>query len=123
MTTTDYLKNGIADSVCRNAPLIISGLYASMHDGSPGAAVTENAVAAADGRGQITLAEAVGGVATSTGGPATWVSEEAATITHIGLFDAQTSGNALGYTVVDAPQAIAEGDTVQLTTFVFTVAD
>lgn len=123
MTTTDYLKNGIADSLCRNTPLVVSGLYASLHDGAPGSAVTDNVVSCEEDRARITVAESVAGVSTSTGGPATWVAEEAATITYVGLHDALTSGNALGYTVVDAAQVVAEGDTVQLTTFVFEVTD
>lgn len=121
--TTNYLKNGIADSLCRNTPLVVSGLYASLHDGVPGAAVDANIVACEENRAGITVAEAVAGVSTSTGGAATWVAEEAATVTYVGLHDALTAGNALGYTVVDAAQLVAEGDTVQLTTFVVEVTD
>ena len=123
MTTTDYLRSGIADGVCRNTPLVVPGLYASLHDGAPGTSVDSNIVTAEEERDQITLAESVAGVSTSTGGAATWVTEEATTVTYIGIHDALTSGNALGYTVVDAPQLVAEGDTVQLTSFVFQVTD
>ena len=122
-TSTEYLLNGIADTFCRNSPLVVSGLYATLHRGDPGSAVTSNLVDTEEARDQITCAEASGGIASVTGDPATWVAEEAATITYIGFHDALTSGNALGYTVVDAPQLVTEGDTVQLTAFTFTVTD
>lgn len=121
MALSEYARTGIVDGVLRNDPFVVPVVCASLYDGDPneddGSTAATYLVATEEPRSQVTSAAAVDGVATSTGDPAEWVTTESTTVTHVGFYDAATSGNWLGSVRVDQPTAVADGDTVKLLTF------
>lgn len=125
MGASTYLNEGIGDSVTRNQPLVVPGFFASLYEGNPGDdgdnAVT-TLIDAVEERSQITFAANVDGVNASTGDPATWEIEEAATISYLGVHDASTAGNWLGAVTVAQPVTVADGDVVTLASFTFEVS-
>ncbi|KWX67075.1 hypothetical protein [Mycobacterium sp. NAZ190054] len=120
---SEYLRNGIVDSITRNKPLVVPVLAAQLHDGVPGTSGTDNTVDVEEDRDQITAAEAVDGVGINTGADATWVSEEGATVAYMSFHDALSAGNFLGYERLDQPVTVADGDTIALATFRIEVDD
>ncbi len=117
MPWSEYARNGIVDSITRNKPFVVPMLAAQLHDGAAGSAGTANPVDVEEDRSQITAAEAVDGVGLNTGADATWVSEEATTITEMSFHDATTAGNFLVSEKLDQPVTVADGDTIALATF------
>lgn len=121
MGLSTYARNGMVNGVLTNTPFVVPVVCASLYDSDPDEDDGSNAatalVATESARSQVTSASAVDGTGTSTGDPATWVVTEATTITHVGCYDAASSGNWLGSERVDQPTAVADGDTVKLLTF------
>ena len=51
----------------------------------------------------------------------TWTNLPACTVTHIGIWDAVSSGNLLYHTAVDASKTVANGDTISIAIGAITV--
>ncbi len=120
MGASEYLRDGIVNSVLRNQPLVVPIFCGSLHDGDPGddgGNAVASQVNSVEDRAQITSSASTDGVGASTGDPATWEVEEATTITHLGAHDAITGGNWLGAAQVAQPVTVADGDTVTLASF------
>lgn len=120
MAASEYLRDGIVDSILRNQPLVVPVFCGSLHDSDPGDDgdnATPSLVNTVEDRAQITSSASTDGLGASTGDPATWEVEEATTITHLGAHDAITGGNWLGKAVVAQPETVADGDTVRLASF------
>lgn len=91
-----------------------SAVYVKLHTGAPGLAATSNASAETT-RQEIQFGAASSGVITSTTTP-TWSSWSAGTetISHISVWDASTSGNALWTAQLTASKTVSNGDTFRL---------
>lgn len=124
MGFSETIRNGIADGIGRNQWPSMPVLCGTIHKGDPDDDGTNAATTIADtqvDRAQITSAAAVDGVESSTGDPATWVMEEGATLTHLGLHNAFSGGTFVGATELDQQATVAEGDTVSLLSFTIEV--
>ncbi len=92
-----------------------SGLYVKLHLADPGSAATTSP-AAVTTRSQATFAAASSAAIALTGTNPSWSMTTTETISHISVWDASTSGNFLWSAALTASKAVANGDTLTLTT-------
>ena len=116
---SDYLENELLDhALATGAYTPPTNVYVSLHTGSPGDANDgANEVSGFDyARQQATFAAASGGSA-STSATITFPAANGGsfgTISHIGIYDASTSGNLLFHGAVTTSKTIDDGDTFQI---------
>ena len=111
MSVSNYLEDKILDLVF-NATSYAgqSTVYIKLHIGDPGEACTSNA-AGETTRKAVTLGASSAGTVTSDA-DATWTNVASTeTYTHISIWDAVSSGNALWYGALTASKAVTAGDT------------
>ena len=114
---SDYLEKKILDYVLRNtADWAPATVYLALHTADPvdagsGAEVSGGSYA----RQAIAFdaAHATTGLTQNTD-IETFTSMPAATVTHIGIWDAASSGNLLFHTPVDASKTVGSGDTISI---------
>ena len=126
---SDYLEEQTLDYVLRGAAFTTppdGSVYVSLHTGALGTDITGTEVVA----GSYTYARqlcAFNAAGTNAAGVTentaveTWTNLPANTITHIGIWDAATSGNLLFHTAVDANKTVADGDTISIAVGAITV--
>ncbi len=105
---------GIAASVANGWVDGLNPLYAKLHTGDPGAAGTANASAETT-RKAMTFGAASAGVATQTG-TVSWAAWTAGseTISHVSYWTAATAGTFRGSFALTASKAVANTDTLNL---------
>jgi len=111
LSVSNYLEDKILDLVF-NATSYAgqSTVYIKLHIGDPGEACTSNA-AGETTRKAVTLGASSAGTVTSDA-DATWTNVASTeTYTHISIWDAVSSGNALWYGALTASKAVTAGDT------------
>jgi hypothetical protein len=129
MAFSQYLANEILTWVKGQAfPAALSNVYISLHSGDPGTAGTSNdqtnSIQGSANRTSIastafsTVGAASGGGFEITNSNAHQMTSSASngspiTVTHFGVWDAQTSGNFLASGALTASVAVSNGDTVQ----------
>ena len=121
---SDYLENKFLDYVLRNtADWAPSAVYLALHTASPaddesGAEVSGGSYA----RQAITFnaAHATAGTATNSSAE-TFSSMPTATVTHIGIWDASSSGNLLFHGAGTASKAVTSGDSITVAADAITV--
>lgn len=121
---SDYLENALLNATLRNTAYTSpTTTYVGLHTADPtdagtGAEVAGNSYA----RTSVTFGAPSGGVATSNAdctfpqATGTW-----GTITHIGLWDASTTGNLLYHTQLDSSKTIENGDIFKIASGSLTV--
>ena len=114
---SNYLENALINHTLRNSALSApSAVYVSLHTANPdedasGAELSGSAYA----RQAATFAAPSNGVSTTSAdinfpqATGSW-----GTVTHIGIWDASSSGNMLYYTALDASKTIATGDILKI---------
>lgn len=123
---SDYLENKLLDhSLATTSYTAPSGVYVSLHTGSPGDA-NDGANEISGGsyaRQAATFGSASSGSA-STSATITFPAATASwgTISHIGIYDASTSGNLLFHGAVTTSKAIESGDTFQISSGNLTIS-
>lgn len=123
---SDYLENKLLDhSLATTAYTAPSGVYVSLHTGSPGDA-NDGANEISGGsyaRQAATFGSASAGSA-STSATITFPAATASwgTISHIGIYDASSSGNLLFHGAVTTSKAIESGDTFQISSGNLTIS-
>lgn len=123
---SDYLENKLLDhSLATTSYTAPSGVYVSLHTGSPGDA-NDGANEISGGsyaRQAATFGSASAGSA-STSATITFPAATASwgTISHIGIYDASTSGNLLFHGAVTTSKAIESGDTFQISSGNLTIS-
>lgn len=91
--------------------------YVKLYTGDPGATGAANAAAGSTTRVAVTQAAPSGGSMSINGTLPSWTNGGTSeTITHIGVWDASTSGNFLYSVALSASKAWASGDTLTLNT-------
>lgn len=96
-------------------------VHVQLHTGDPGAAGTSNVLAGDSSRKQATMASASGGskAMASMSGP--WTNGGTSeTATHFSVWSAGTGGNFLASAALASSKAWEEGDTLALSSLVFT---
>ena len=126
---SDYLEEQTLDYVLRGTAFTSvpdGSVYISLHTADPVDAGTGTEVV----QGSYTYARqlcAFNAAGTNAAGVTentaveTWTNLPAATVTHIGIWDAATSGNLLFHTAVDASKTVANGDTISIAIGAITV--
>ena len=114
---SNYLENALINHTLRNSALSApSAVYVSLHTANPdedasGAELSGSAYA----RQAATFAAPSNGVSTTSAdinfpqATGSW-----GTVSHIGIWDASSSGNMLYYTALDASKTIATGDILKI---------
>jgi hypothetical protein len=92
----------------------ITQVYVKLHTGDPGSAGASNA-AAVTTRSAVNFSAASAGSMAKSNTPS-WSMTSTETITHISLWDASTAGNFLQSLALSASKAVANGDTLNLST-------
>ncbi len=96
MPISTYLANAILDKVLRAVNFTVTTVYVSLHTGDPSTTGANEATAGGNAyaRKAATFAAAASG-ATTTTADLQWLNMPGVTVTHVGLWDAVTSGNFL----------------------------
>ena len=113
MSFTNYLETEILDHVFAGAAYsapatLYIGLFTAISDGEAGS-VTE---VSGDAYARQTMAFTTSGATTSNNATVEFPTATGSwgTITHVGIFDASTSGNLMVYATLTASKAITTGD-------------
>lgn len=115
MSISNYLELEILDKVFRNSDFSVTGTYVSLHTGDPGETGASEAAGGSYARQGSTFDVASAG-ATANSGNIQFTGMPAATITHVGLWDALTVGNFLWGGALTASKTTNSGDTFQIST-------
>ena len=114
---SDYLENKILDYVLRNtADWAPTAVYLALHTGDPTdvtSAGLANEVDVTRQAIEFDAAHATTGLTQNTD-IETFTSMPAATVTHIGIWDAASSGNLLFHTAVGSSKTVGSGDTISI---------
>ena len=114
---SDYLEKKILDYVLRDtADWAPAAVYLALHTADPVDAGSGAEVSGGSyGRQNIAFdaCHATTGLTQNTD-IETFTSMPAATVTHIGIWDAASSGNLLFHTPVDASKTVGSGDTISV---------
>ena len=126
---SDYLEEQTLDYVLRGTAFTSvpdGSVYVSLHTGSVGSDITGTEVTA----GSYTYARqlcAFNAAGTNAAGVTentaieTWTNLPACTVTHIGIWDAVSSGNLLFHTAVNSSKTVANGDTISIAAGAITI--
>lgn len=115
MSISNYLELKILDKVFRNTDFTVSSRYVSLHTADLGETGASEVSGGSYARQSASFDVASGG-ATANSGALTWTAMPAATITHVGIWDALTSGNFLWGGALTASKVVGSGDTFQINT-------
>lgn len=122
MTTaviSDYLETKILNHVLRNTAYTSPGtaIYVSLHTADPTDAGTGTEVTGTNyARVQVTAWDAPASRATANTNAITWSAAGSnwGTVTHIGIWDASTTGNLLFYGALSVSKSVASGTTYRM---------
>ena len=121
---SDYLEKKILDYVLRNtADWAPAAVYLALHTADPTDAASGAEVSGGSYARQATAfdaAHATTGLTQNTD-IETFTSMPAATVTHIGIWDAATSGNLLSHTPVTSSKTVGSGDTISIAAGAITI--
>ena len=121
---SDYLEKKILDYVLRNtADWAPAAVYLALHTADPVDAGSGAEVSGGSYARQacaFDAAHATGGNTANTDAESFTVMP-ACTVTHIGVWDAASSGNLLFYTAVDTSKAVLAGDTISVAAGAITI--
>lgn len=121
---SDYLENKILDHVLRNTSYTSpTTVYLALYTSNPGEDNSGTEVTGGSyARQAISFAAASSGSST-TSGDVTFTGVPAATITHIGILDASTSGNLLYFGELTSSITANSGSEVTISTGDLTVSE
>ena len=114
---SNYLENALINHTLRNSALSApSAVYVSLHTANPDEDASGSELSgSAYARQAATFGAPSNGVSTTTAdinypqATGSW-----GTVSHIGIWDASSSGNMLYYTALDASKTIATGDILKI---------
>lgn len=113
MSISNYLENKILDKVYRNTDFTVTTAYVSLHTADPGETGADEAAGGSYARQSATFDVAASG-ATANSGTISFTSMPAATITHVGVWDAASTGNFLWGGALGQSKTTNSGDTFQI---------
>jgi len=123
---SNYLETKVLDYVLRNtADWAPTAVWTALHTADPtdagsGAEVSAGSYTYARQQTAFNAAHATNGNTANTD-IETWTNLPACTVTHIGIWDAATSGNLLFHTAVDSNKTVANGDTISIAAGAITI--
>jgi hypothetical protein len=116
MPFTTVTANKILDKILSGTDFTpATDLYVSLHTGDPGQDGSNEVTGGSYVR-KISTFDAAATKASAAAAALSWTGMPAATVTHVGLWDAETSGNFWWGGALTASQTVAAGNT-------FTIAD
>ncbi len=114
---SNYLETKVLDYVLRNtADWAPTAVYLALHTADPTDAGSGAEVSGGSYARQacaFDAAHATGGNTANTDAES-FTNMPACTVTHVGVWDAASSGNLLFYTAVDTSKAVLAGDTISV---------
>lgn len=117
MSISNYAENKILDAVLRftttGGGLPTASVYISLHTADPGETGASEATGGSYARQQAAFNAASSGVAVNTA-TVTFTAMPAATITHIGIWDAVSAGNFLWSGSFTTSQAVLVGNNISI---------
>lgn len=113
MAVAYYLGNKILDAVFKNTSLAITTAYISLHTGDPGLDGSNEVTGGSYVRKTSTFSSADGN-ATANTAAIEYAGMPAATVTHVGVWDAESGGNYLWGAAVTASKTYGAGDVARL---------
>jgi hypothetical protein len=113
MSISNYLENAILDKVFRATNVTVTTAYVSLHTADPGETGASEATGGSYARQSVAFDAAASG-ATANTAAINFTLMPAATLTHIGVWDASTAGNFLWGGAASASRTTASGDTYQI---------
>lgn len=119
-----YLTNKMLDKVFKDTAFTTATVYVSLHTATPGTTGASEATGGSYARQAVAAAgwNAAASGANSNVNNIDFTAMPAATITHIGFWDALTSGNYLWGGALSASKTTNSGDTFRLSAAAVTVA-
>jgi hypothetical protein len=117
MSISNYLEEKILNKVFRGVDFTVSSVYVSLHTGDPGETGTAEVTGGSYARAIATF-DAAANPAGTTQNSANlqFTNMPASTITHVGLWDASSTGNFLWGGALVASKTLNAGDTFQINT-------
>ena len=124
MSIADYAENKILDAVLRGTTtgggLPTANPYVYLHTGDPGETGASEVAGGSYARQQAAFNAAAAGASANTA-VINFTGMPAATVTHVGIWDAATNGNFLWSGAFSASQAILVGNTGTIAAAALTV--
>lgn len=105
-------------NVYRGTTLAGITLYAQLHVGDPGAALTAN-LSAVTTRQALSFSVAAGGSISLSASPAPWPMTATETLSDVSFWDAVTAGNPIRSAPLSTPKSVVNLDTFTLTVCTF----
>ncbi len=113
MSISNFLELELLDQVFRNAAApAITTVWMSLHTADPGETGASEVTGGSYAR-QSTAFDVASAGATANSAVEVFANMPAVTVTHVGCFDASTSGNFLWGGILDSSQVVASGDNVE----------
>lgn len=113
MSISNYCELKLLDAVFNATAFSVTTPYVSLHTADPGETGDSECVGGSYARQSGSFAAASAG-ATTTDAQISYATMPACTITHVGVWDASTSGNFLWGGALTASKTVNSGDTVQI---------
>ena len=113
MSISNYCELKLLDAVFNATAFSVTTPYISLHTGDPGETGASEVTGGSYARQSGSFAAAAAG-ATSNDATISFATMPAATITHVGVWDASTAGNFLWGGALTASKTVNSGDTVQI---------
>jgi hypothetical protein len=115
MSISNYLEVKILDKVFNNTDFTVTTPYVSLHTADPGETGASEATGGSYARQSASFGAAASG-AIANDAAISFTAMPAATITHVGVWDASTAGNFLWGGALAASKTTNSGDTFTIPT-------
>lgn len=124
MAKSDYLEDALLDHVLRNTAYTSpTTVYAALFTANPGDDDTGTEVTGGSYARQAVTFDAASSGETSNSGTLTFSSLPAATVTHIGVYDALTSGNLLYHGGLTSQVVTTSGSDIEFAAGNFSISE
>lgn len=113
---SDYAENELLDHVLGTGSYSMPTVYCGLYTAAPSDAGGGTEVTGAGYARKAAAFGAASGGATSNSGALTWTASGGnyGTVTHVGLFDAESSGNLLAWAALGTSRTINDGETLTI---------
>ena len=118
MSFANYLENKVLDHVFGGTSYSAPGtIYAALFTATPGEGDTGTEISTSGSAyGRQTIAFTVSGNSATNTSAVEWsqATSNWGTITHVGIYDASTSGNLMAYAALTASKTVNNGDVIRI---------
>jgi hypothetical protein len=113
MSISNYLEDELLDAVFNNGSFAVATPYVSLHTADPGETGADEVTGGSYARQAGSFTTASGG-AVETDADLEFESMPACTVTHVGVWDAESNGNFLWGGALTASKQVNAGDTFKI---------